>query len=810
MDINIDIVPPVARRDKDRVVYAGVAPPGWNLDIPRQAETSIEPSMDPAIAIPDPYGWIRDDSRQNKEVWEYLQQENKYTTACTQHLGDLRTALKEEYLWHNSFEEEEYTLPLRGGGDWYYYTRTYPHQAYRIHCRAPTVSNRSLAELLSEQSSRRHDHKNDTSTSMILPREQVLLDENILAKETGATYFAIHSVVPSPSHNQLVYSVDTTGDETYDLFLSNLDDNNNNSTRNQTCTRLKTNMSGSVVWGMDDSCLYFLVPDAIQRPYQLVEYHLEAGTEMKRETVLWQEPNPAYWCELSKSLDHEYLIVNTGTSETTETWTLRLTLDHQKAAANAAAAACNTSKIRGRLQCLLPRPPNVCYTVEHRLGYWWIVSNHVEQGGAVGAATATAGGEMQLWTAPVKSPSNWSPVSFPNGTRLFDSFRGGDGDQQHSIPPSMDRVVVLDKHLVIEGRQDGLPRIWIAQLSTEDDVTIESVERLEFLEAAHHVSLETPYDYHGTETIVVSYQSLVTPPQSMEISLDHPFHSTILKELNVPGYDPTLYGCDRIEVPSRDGYTRIPISIVYRKDTLKQLPCPVHLFGYGSYGHSLEAAFSSIRLPLLNRGMIWVTAHVRGGGELGRPWYESAKFQSKHLSFDDFCDVAQWLVDHGWTTPDILSCEGRSAGGLLVGASINQAPQLFRTALLGVPFLDVLCTMVDASLPLSMIEWDEWGNPNEKIHFDSIQRYCPMNNVMPGTKYPSCLLIGGWNDPRVPYWDPVKFAATLRHTTAYDESRPVCVRLDMGAGHSYGSDRVKYYEEMAYMYSFVIDQVGLD
>ena len=811
-DQSIDIVAPVARRDEDRVVYAGVAPPGWNLDIKRQAETSTEPLMDPAVAIPDPYGWLRVDEapKENQEVWEYLQQENKYTTACTQHLGELRTAVYDEYLLHNSMDKEEYTVPLcRGGGDWYYYTRTYPNQAYRVHCRAPTVSNnRSLAELLLEQSSRRHD-KNDLTSDDILPREEILLDENVLAKETGATYFAIHSVVPSPSHNQLVYSVDTTGEETYQLFLLNLDDNHNNSTRNQTTsttttttttTLLKTNMSGSVVWGMDDACLYFLVPDAIQRPYQLVEYNLEARMETETETVLWQEPNPAYWCELSKSLDNQYLIVNTGTSETTETWTLRLTLDHQEVAT--AAAASNRSKYQGRLQCLVTRRPNVCYTVEHRLGYWWIVSNHMEQAGA-------GCGEMQLWTAPVESPSDWSPVSFSNGTKIFDSS-GADDDYQHSLhPPSIDRVVALEKHFVIQGRQDGLPRIWIVRVSKEDDVTIESVEGLEFPEAAHYVSLETPHDYYGTETIVLSYQSLVTPPQSIEISLDHPFHSTILKEQTVPGYDPTLYGCDRIEVQSRDGLTRIPISIVYRKDTLEHLPCPIHLFGYGSYGHSLEAAFSSIRLPLLNRGMIWVTAHVRGGGELGRQWYEGAKFQNKHLSFHDFCDVAQWLVNNGWTTPDILSCEGRSAGGLLVGASINQAPELFRTALLGVPFLDVLCTMVDASLPLSMIEWDEWGNPNEKVHFDSIRGYCPMNNVVPDVKYPSCLLIGGLNDPRVPYWDPVKFAAALRHTTAYDESRPVCVRLDMGSGHSFGSDRIKYYEEMAFMYSFVMDQVGL-
>jgi len=294
----------------------------------------------------------------------------------------------------------------------------------------------------------------------------------------------------------------------------------------------------------------------------------------------------------------------------------------------------------------------------------------------------------------------------------------------------------------------------------------------------------------------------------------------VLKARHVPGYSKADYDCERITVTSRDGDTEIPVSIVYRRDVMdqhlrsgKSERLPVHLIGYGSYGASSEADFSATRLTLLNRGIVFAVAHVRGGSEMGRQWYEEpngAKFLCKENSFNDFVDVAKWLTEvKKITTPQQLSIEGRSAGGLLIGASINQAPEQFSVAILGVPFVDVVCTMVDSSIPLTTGEWEEWGNPNEELYFSYMLNYSPMNNVKDGAKYPSCLLTGGLHDPRVQFWEPAKFAAELRHKQDTEASGPVCLKMDMTAGHFSASDRYKYLKELSFEYAFLLDQLGL-
>lgn len=340
------------------------------------------------------------------------------------------------------------------------------------------------------------------------------------------------------------------------------------------------------------------------------------------------------------------------------------------------------------------------------------------------------------------------------------------------------------------------------------------MQRLEFDESAYDVGLLAHYEPDATN-IAVSYNSMLTPPSSIEIDLDDNSQRSVLKTKTVPRYDKDEYGFNRLEVLSRDGETRIPISVVYRKQTMEKVKegnrVPVHLYGYGSYGACVEADFRSTRLPLLDRGMIYVIAHIRGGGEMGRQWYEEpngGKYLCKKNTFNDFVDVAKFLVDE-WTTSEMLSCEGRSAGGLLIGAAINQAPELFRVAILGVPFVDVACTMTDATIPLTSGEWVEWGCPNEERYFGYMMSYCPMRNVQKGKKYPSCWLTGGLHDPRVAYWEPAKFCATLRHATNPENGNPICMKLDLSAGHFSASDRYKYYRELAYDYSFLLDQLKL-
>lgn len=290
----------------------------------------------------------------------------------------------------------------------------------------------------------------------------------------------------------------------------------------------------------------------------------------------------------------------------------------------------------------------------------------------------------------------------------------------------------------------------------------------------------------------------------------------VVMKTPIPGYHKDDYACDRIYVTSRDGKTQIPVSLVYLKSTMgkaksKDSFVPIHLYAYGAYGVNIEDQFSLSRLTLLNRGMIYAIAHVRGGGEMGREWYESGKFLTKKNTFNDLIDVGRHFVkDKKWTTRDLLSCEGRSAGGLTIGAVLNQAPDLFRVAILGVPFVDLVATMTDASIPLTSGEWDEWGNPNEDYFFQYMMEYSPMNNVQSGVEYPSCLIKAGLFDPRVAYWEPLKFTATLRDRVANEKDRPICLQTDMAAGHFSASDRYKHIQSTAFDYSFLLWQLGIE
>uniref|UniRef100_A0A7S4IWH5 Prolyl endopeptidase n=2 Tax=Odontella aurita TaxID=265563 RepID=A0A7S4IWH5_9STRA len=417
---------------------------------------------------------------------------------------------------------------------------------------------------------------------------------------------------------------------------------------------------------------------------------------------------------------------------------------------------------------------------------------------------------MRLVTCPAVADTEdlWEDAVDQDGKKMFD---GGYGR-------SLDGVTPFASHLVASGREGGIPRVWVASFESEKGTGVTDFSRLTFDEMAYDVGLSGNLEYN-TDQVVLGYDSLVTPLQSIRVNMSDVTDRTVLKEKKVPDYDRSLFGCERTTALSRDGTTEIPVSIVYRKDVMEKIRsgkmeggAHVHLYGYGSYNACIEASFRSSRLPLLERGMIYVIAHVRGGGEMGRQWYEEpngAKYLCKQNTFNDFVDVARWLCeDRKLTSPKKLSCEGRSAGGLLIGASVNQAPELFKAAILGVPFVDVVCTMIDARIPLTVVEWEEWGNPNEKKFFDYMMQYSPINNVKNGATYPSCLLTGGLHDPRVQYWEPSKFAAELRHRQG-PESGPVCVKIDMSAGHFSASDRYKYLKELAFDYAFLLDQLGL-
>lgn len=739
---------PIARRDEDRVILAGKDP---DSKLQRQSESSKERLLDPPAHVPDPYGWMRDEKRENEEVLNHLKAENAFTEQLTEHLAGLRETLYNEML--SSVQETDYSLP-RPRQDWVYYTRSFEGKSYTVHCRAPRQASSSSSEW------------DMTAESPILEGEEVVLDVNQLAE--GKTYCATGHVKTSPSHKLLAYSVDFTGGETCEMHVIDL-------VSGETIDHdPKLEISGEVVWGKDDSTVFYCKMDEAHRPFQV--YKRILGSDVEDE-LLFEEPDELYWVGIGKSLDGKYMFIETGSKETSEHH--YLDLENQDA----------------KLECIAKKRSKVLYEVEHRNGSWWIATN-VDQTP-----------NMRLMKAPAtpNCEAEWKDVTLANGDKLFDG----------SYERCLDAVETFKTHIVAQGREGGIPRVWIIALNDDDD-QVTGMEMLKFDEEAHDVGLHGHYEF-DTDTIVVSYDSMITPPSSLEISLADSSSRKVLKTRAVPGYDKELYACVRTTVKSRDGTTEIPVSMVYRKDLVEEnvafgKPTHTHLYGYGSYGSCVEADFRATRLTLLNRGIIFCIAHVRGGAEMGRQWYEEpngAKYLCKKNTFNDFVDVAKWLIDdRKLTTPDLLSCEGRSAGGLLVGASINQAPELFKMAVLGVPFVDVVPTMIDASIPLTAVEWEEWGCPNEEKFFDYMMEYSPINNVKAGAKYPACLLTGGLHDPRVQFWEPSKFAATLRHTQG-DDSGPVCVKMDMAAGHFSASDRYKYYKELAFDYAFLLDQVGL-
>ena len=543
------ISPPNARREEDRVVWAGTLPDNSdnNSKLARQSETSMEPLLDPPISIPDPYGWMRDEKRSNEEVLNHLKAENTYTESLTSHLAELRETLYKEML--SSIQETDFTTP-RPKGDFTYYSRTYEGKSYSVSCRAPKPpQGDDLSEMLSAW-----DGSADTP---VLPGEEIVLDTNAIAEDQS--YCSTGTIKMSPSQKVLAYSVDFTGDETYYPVIQSLE------TKEMILNDTSLEIDAPLVWGNDDQTIFYTKMDEAHRPYQVFRKNLETGVE----ELLYEEHDELFWMGIEKTLDGKYLFVEMSSMETSEYYFLDLT---------------NPS---AELQCIAQRRPKVLYNVDHRDGYWWIASN-------VGGTP-----NMKLLVAPAVAncESEWKLVNDADGNILFD---GG-------YERSLDDVESFQTHVVCSGRQGGMPRIWIVSFQ-QDDVasSVKKMEMLQFEEEAHDVGLNINREY-DTETIAVSYDSLITPPSTIDISLQDPSDRKILKEKAVPGYDRSLYGCDRLDVPSRDGTTQIPISIVYRKDIMEEhqkteKPVTAHLYGYGSYGSCCEADFDATRLPLLGRG----------------------------------------------------------------------------------------------------------------------------------------------------------------------------------------------------------------
>jgi oligopeptidase B len=356
---------------------------------------------------------------------------------------------------------------------------------------------------------------------------------------------------------------------------------------------------------------------------------------------------------------------------------------------------------------------------------------------------------------------------------------------------------IFKDHLVIEERRLGLTEIRVLPWSGREG------HYLQFDEPAYRAHLGANFEF-DTKTLRFEYTSLKTPLSVYDYNVDTRDRVLLKREEVLGGFDPENYDSERFYAPAGDG-TEIPISLVYRKGLKKDGENPLLLYGYGSYGISIDAAFASARLSLIDRGFVFAIAHIRGGQELGRQWYEDGKLLKKKNTFTDFIACGEFLVRHGFTRPEKAFAMGRSAGGLLMGAVANLRPDLFRGIVAEVPFVDVMTTMLDASIPLTTGEYDEWGDPNDKVFYDYMLSYSPYDNVE-GKAYPHMLITAGLHDSQVQYWEPAKWAAKLRELRTND--RRVILKINMEAGHGGASGRFRRHRETALSYVFLLDLAG--
>ncbi len=505
---------------------------------------------------------------------------------------------------------------------------------------------------------------------------------------------------------------------------------------------------GSVMWANDNKTVFYSTEDAVTKRSDKFWRH-EIGTD--KNELIYEDKDELFDVYGGRTRDRKMILIASGSKTSTEYRYIP------------------ADKPMEAPKVILPREAEHEYSVDHRDGLFYIRTNQ-------GAKN------FRLVTAPVNDPAkkNWKEVV------------------PHRPAVKIDDIDLFANHLVLSELEGGLQHISVIDLKTN------KAHRIEFPEPVYTAFVSTNREFN-TKTLRFGYQSLVTPNSVFDYDMDTK-QRTLLKQTEVPGgFDKANYQSERIFATASDG-TKIPMSVVYRKGTKLDGKAPLLLYGYGSYGYSMTPSFSSNRLSLLDRGVVYAIAHIRGGGELGEEWREAGRMMKKKNTFTDFIASAEHLVKQKYTSSDRLIIQGGSAGGLLVGAVVNMRPDLFKAAIAEVPFVDVVNTMLDASLPLTTSEYIEWGNPNEKAAFEYMKTYSPYDNIK-AQNYPVMLIKVSLNDSQVPYWEGAKFAAKLRATKT--DNNLLLLKTNMGAGHGGSSGRYDLLKEVAFNYAFMLSQFGI-
>jgi len=578
--------------------------------------------------------------------------------------------------------------------------------------------------------------------------EEILLDQNTLAE--GRPFCSVGAFSISPDGDKLAYSVDFGGREIYTLYVKDL---KTGALYPEFIGNILGSAyeHGSVEWANDNETLFYVTLDDAHRPYKLYRHKL--GTDPKEDVLVFHETDETFFLYLVKTRDDVYIM----------TYHLSTNMREMRFV--------SADVPDGELRLLQHRIKNLEYIAAHHKGRFFIVNN-------VDAKN------FKVSIAPVDQPGieNWKEV-LPHRPEVF-----------------VDHVDTFEEYVVVSERKNGLKQY---RVSAPDGVS--DVKYVHFPEPAYSIFLANNPEF-DTNILRLHYSSLITPDSVIDFHMDTG-EWEVKKEDEIPsGYDKSKYNLERVHAAAPDG-TQVPMSIVYRKDLKKDGKNPALLYGYGSYGTIIDAYFASSRFSLLDRGFVFAIGHIRGGADMGRAWYENGRMLNKKNTFTDFIACAEHLIQEGFTSKEKLAIQGASAGGLLVGACVTMRPDLFKAVICKVPFVDVVTTMSDPTIPLTTLEYDQWGNPENKDYFDYMMSYSPYDNIR-AAEYPYMLITTGLNDPRVAYWEPAKFTAKLREMKT--DNNLVIFYTNYDSGHAGASGRYDFLKEIALDYAFLIDKLAGD
>ncbi|KLU19059.1 protease 2 [Proteus mirabilis] len=650
----------------------------------------------------DNYYWLRDDSRKDPKVLDYLNAENAYTESVMKEGKALEETLFNEMVSRMAQNDESVPYIYNG----YTYRTIYQEgKDFPIYQRKPVNSEGEW---------------------------EVLVDGNERAK--GHEFYQLGDLTISPDNKRIAIAEDKEGRRNYNVAYKDLSDNTWKE-------NVLTNISANLVWANDSKTLFYVDKDPqTLLPYQI--YRHQYGTDRKQDVKIFEENDDRFYTWMGKSKSEDYILVSIESSTTSESRLI-------DANAPEKPMVIFSARQEGRE-----------YDIDHFNGEFYIRSNH----------------ESELFglykTSSIDKP--WETVIAPQKDVDLEGFD------------------LFNRWLVVEERKQGLVSLrqidWKTGQST--NVTFDDPVYMAWL------GFNPQAD---SEELRFGYTSMTTPSSTYQWNMQT-HQKKLLKQQEVKGFERDLYESERIWVKAQDG-VEVPVSLVYRKDLFKKGENPILIYGYGSYGSSIDPSFSSPRLSLLDRGFVYAIVHVRGGGELGKRWYNQGKMEHKVNTFTDFIDATKYLIAEGYGAPKHVYAMGGSAGGLLMGAVVNMAPELYRGVVSQVPFVDVVTTMLDASIPLTTGEYEEWGNPADKDVYFRLKSYSPYDNVV-AKAYPHLLVTTGLHDSQVQYWEPAKWVAKLRELKT--DNNLLLLDTNMSAGHGGKSGRFNRLRDTAKEYAFIL------